>query len=98
MLRAKDGGVSLSWIPNKKAVKKHCKVTAVQLNSHVRSWPRSEEGKELLEEFRSVNGGGCVAAGLVAGMLAGCSIEGTATLTPTAGRAPSRHMCAVRWP
>ena len=98
MLRAKDGEASLSWIMSKEAVKKRCGLTEVQLNAHVRSWPRSEEGKELLEEFRSVNGGGCVAAGLVAGMLAGCSIEGTATLTPTAGRAPSRHMCAVRWP
>ena len=54
MLCAKDGGVSLSWISDKEAVLKHCQVTAAELNAHVRSWPRSKQGKELLEELRWV--------------------------------------------
>ena len=52
MLRTKDGEASLSWITDKESVKKHCKITGVQLNAHVRDWPRSEEGQRLLEQLR----------------------------------------------
>ena len=54
MLRGKDGEASLSWIKNKRAVKKHCGLTESELNTHVRSWSRSKEGKKLLEQLRWV--------------------------------------------
>ena len=73
MLRAKDGEASLSWIMSKEAVKKRCGLTEVQLNAHVRSWPRSEEGRRLLAQIRWVGGRFVVVVGWGGWRSAECS-------------------------
>ncbi len=50
LLRDNGGSVSLCWVASaKQDLQRCCGMSAAEYNTFVREWPRSEEGRRLLE-------------------------------------------------